>query len=68
MESVCRATLGTLFAIRRVYDEPVIDYTAGRRAPPAMPQPVPLASISYLGSWFNFKKSITGDALDAMRK
>ncbi|THH11619.1 hypothetical protein EW145_g567 [Phellinidium pouzarii] len=65
-ETVCGATLGTLFAIRRVYDEPVIDYTAGRRGVPSLPPRVPLAPVSYIGSWFNFKKSLSGDAVDTL--
>ncbi|KAL5519337.1 SRO7 [Sanghuangporus vaninii] len=63
-ESIVAMTLGTLFSIRRVFDEPVIDFTVGRRAAPTMPPPVPLAPISYLGSWFNFKKGKSGDAID----
>ncbi|KAI5118052.1 hypothetical protein M0805_005899 [Coniferiporia weirii] len=65
-DSVCEATLGTFFATRRVYDEPVIDYTTGRRAAPGIPPRVPLGPISYLGSWFNFKKGLGGDAIDAL--
>ncbi|KAL5494875.1 SRO7_1 [Sanghuangporus weigelae] len=63
-ESIVAMTLGTLFSIRRVFDEPVIDFTVGRRAAPTMPPSVPLAPISYLGSWFNFKKGKSGDVID----
>lgn len=64
-ETIVGATLGTVFAIRRVFDEPVIDFTAGRRAAPSMPPIIPsLTPVSYLGSWFNFKKSKSGDAID----
>ncbi|KAL5476395.1 SRO7_6 [Sanghuangporus weigelae] len=63
-ESIAAMTSGTLFSIRRVFDEPVIDFTVGRRAAPTMPPPIPLAPIRYLGSWFNFKKGKSGDAID----
>lgn len=67
-ETLVGMTIGTLFSIRRVFDEPVVDFTVGRRAAPAMPPPIPLAPISYLGSWFNFKKGKSGDAIDGLRE
>lgn len=68
-ETIVGATIGTVFAIRRVFDEPVIDFTAGRRAAPSMPPIIPsLTPVSYLGSWLNFKKSKSGDAIDDLRK
>ena len=67
-ESINGAIMGTFFSNRRVFDEPVIDYTVGRRSLPAMPVLVPLAPVSYLGSWFNFKKGSNGDAVDVLRK
>lgn len=66
-EAFSGATLGTFFASRRVFDEPVIDYTVGRRNVPAMPVIIPLAPVGYLGSWFNFKKGLNGDAIDDLR-
>ena len=66
--SIVGATLGTFFAGRRVFDEPLIDYTVGRNYVPSMPSIVPLAPVSYVGSWFNFKKGLSGDAIDDFRK
>ena len=61
------ATLGTVFSMHRVFDEPVVDFSAKRKAPPTLPPLVPLAPVSYLGSWFNFSKGKSGDAVDALR-
>lgn len=66
-ETIIGAVIGTFFAKRRVFDEPVIDYTVGRRAVPSLPVIVPLAPVSYLGSWFNFTKGLSGDDLDKLR-
>ena len=67
-ESIVQLTMGTLFAIRRVFDEPVVDFTSGRRYASSMPPAVPLAPISYIGSWLNFKKGMSGDAIDEIRE
>ena len=66
--TVTKATLGTLFAIRRVYDEPVVDFTTGRKSVPAMPAAVPLGPPSLLGSWFRMNASMSGDQVDALRE
>lgn len=68
--TVIKATLGTLFAIRRVYDEPVVDFASGRKQVPAIPASVPLGPQSILGSWFrmNLNTSVSGDQIDALRK
>lgn len=66
--TVTRASLGTLFAIRRVYDEPIVDFTSGRKPVPAMPQMVPLGPPSLLGSWFRLNAGLSGDQIDALCK
>ena len=65
--TVKKMTLGTFFAIRRVYDEPIIDFTVGRRPVPSPPQPVPLAPVTMFSSFFNFKRGLSGDQIDALR-
>jgi len=64
--TVSKLRMGTLFAMRRVFDEPVIDFASNRKQAPAVPQPIPLGPASLLGSFFNFKKNISGDQVDAL--
>jgi len=64
--TVSKMTMGTLFAMRRVFDEPVVDFASNRKQAPGVPQPIPLGPASLLGSLFNFKKSISGDQIDAL--
>ncbi|KLO20106.1 hypothetical protein SCHPADRAFT_898161 [Schizopora paradoxa] len=64
--TVSRITMGTLFAMRRVFDEPVVDFASNRKQAGAVPPPIPLGPASLLGSFFNFKKSVSGDQVDAL--
>ncbi|KAF8167354.1 WD40 containing snare-dependent exocytosis protein [Crassisporium funariophilum] len=65
-EVIFSATYGTFFDIRRVYTPPDIDFTSTRKPVPAQPQPVSMGPASYLGSWFSFNQTSTGDQIDEL--
>ncbi|RDB29510.1 Uncharacterized protein C1F3.03 [Hypsizygus marmoreus] len=66
--TIHQATYGTLFDIRRVYDQPDIDFLCTKPVIPPQPQPVSMGppSMLSLGSWFPFNQSMTGAQLDEL--
>ncbi|KAG5647699.1 hypothetical protein DXG03_008422 [Asterophora parasitica] len=66
--TIHQATYGTLFDIRRVYDEPDIDFLITKPVVPAAPQPVSAgpASMLQLGSWLPFNQSTSGAKIDEL--
>lgn len=60
------ATYGTFFDIRRANTLSDIDFAASRGTIPAQPQPVPLGPASFLGSWFSFNQTKSGEQIDEL--
>jgi hypothetical protein len=60
------ATYGTFFDIRRANTLPDIDFSTSRGTIPSQPQPVSLGPASYLGSWFSFNQTKTGEQIDEL--
>ena len=60
------ATYGTFFEFRRSNTLPDVDFTTSRRTIPSQPQPVSLGPTSFLGSWFSFNQTKTGEQIDEL--
>jgi len=60
---VSKIIYGTVFNIRRAYSNPEIEF-AIQQCKLSPPQPVAIGPSSIMGSWLNFKASMTGDQLD----
>jgi syntaxin-binding protein 5 len=60
------ATYGTLFDFRRSNTLPDVDFSTSRGTIPSQPQPVPLGPTSFLGSWFSFNQTKTGEQIDEL--
>ena len=58
------ATYGTFFNFRRANTLPDVDFSTSRGRIPSQPQPVSLGPTSFLGSWFSFNQTKTGDQID----
>ncbi|TDL26364.1 hypothetical protein BD410DRAFT_836264 [Rickenella mellea] len=64
--AVSQISLGTFFKINHPYNDTVVDLAVGRRSLPPQPQPIPLGPTTLLGSLLNYKRSVTGDQIDAL--
>lgn len=60
------ATYGTFFDYRRANTLPDVDFSTSRGTIPSQPQPVSLGPTSYLGSWFSFNQTKTGEQIDEL--
>ena len=60
------ATYGTFFEFRRSNTLPDVDFSTSRRTIPSQPQPVSLGPTSFLGSWFSFNQTKTGEQIDEL--
>lgn len=60
------ATYGTFFDIHRANTLPDIDFSTRRGTIPSQPQPVSLGPASFLGSWFSFNQTKTGEQIDEL--
>jgi hypothetical protein len=60
------ATYGTFFDIRRANTLPDVDFSTTRGTIPSQPQPVSLGPASFLGSWFTFNQTKTGEQIDEL--
>ncbi|KAG6842463.1 hypothetical protein C0991_007593 [Blastosporella zonata] len=63
-----QVTYGTLFNIRRAYEQPDMDLASTKPVVPAAPQPVTAgpASMLQFGSWLPFNQSMSGAQLDVL--
>ncbi|KAF8808127.1 WD40 containing snare-dependent exocytosis protein [Phlegmacium glaucopus] len=59
------ATYGTFFDIRRANTLPDIEFVTTQGIPP-QPQPVSLGPASFLGSWFSFNQTKSGEQIDEL--
>jgi len=60
------ATYGTFFNIRRANTLPDVDFSTNRGTIPTQPQPLSLGPASFLGSWFSFNQTKTGEQIDEL--
>ena len=60
------ATYGTFFDFRRANTLPDVDFSTSRGKIPSQPQPVSLGPASFLGSWFSFNQTKTGEQIDEL--
>jgi syntaxin-binding protein 5 len=60
------AMYGTFFDYRRANTLPDVDFSTSRGIIPSQPQPVSLGPTSFLGSWFSFNQTKTGEQIDEL--
>lgn len=61
------ATYGTFFNFRRANTLPDVDFSTSLGKIPSQPQPVSLGPTSFLGSWFSFNQTKTGEQINELR-
>ncbi|KAF9015685.1 WD40 containing snare-dependent exocytosis protein [Cyathus striatus] len=60
------AIYGTVFNARRIFTRVDLDLASSRTVIPPQPEPVSLGPTSMLGTWFNMKKTMSGEQMDEL--